>query len=82
MESVEKATVVKVFEQKVWIESDFLGARHVVVQHDDGVSEPFDYCTFNYDYRYTSNGSTLAQATKNGTFSWCHGAGRAQKPTI
>jgi hypothetical protein len=62
MESVEAATVVKVFDRKIWIESDFMGSRHVMIQHDDGESEPFCYCSFFYDHRYTSNGGTLRQA--------------------
>nr|CDM12472.1 hypothetical protein [Vibrio vulnificus] len=40
------AKVVMVFPRKVWIESDIMGSRHVMVQHDDGVSLPFTYCSF------------------------------------
>lgn len=54
--------LLKVYEKKVWIESDFWGARHVMVQHDAPNEEPFTYCTFHYDYRHTSNSGTLAAA--------------------
>ena len=58
------AQIVKVFGTKVWIESDFAGARHVMVQHDDGESKPFTYASFHYDWRYTSNSSTKQLAEK------------------
>jgi hypothetical protein len=54
--------IVKVYEKKVWIETDFMGDAHVMVQHDDGKSEPFTYCSFFYDQRYTSNSSIRASA--------------------
>ena len=63
MEEIKIAEVVKIFDTNVWIESDFFGSKHVMVQHD-GESEPFTYCTFNYDYRYTSNSSIKVQAEK------------------
>ncbi len=62
MNEIEKATIVKVFDRKVWIESDFLGSRHVMIQHDDGESQPFTFATFRYDWRYTSNSSVIACA--------------------
>lgn len=58
---IEVVEVVKVFETKVWIESDILGAKHVVLQHEG--CEPFTWCTFNYDHRYTGNSTTLKCAT-------------------
>lgn len=56
------AKVVMVFPRKVWIESDIMGSRHVMVQHDDGVSLPFTYCSFFYDYAHTSNAEIRKQA--------------------
>lgn len=54
--------IVKVFEKKIWIETDIMGDAHVMVQHDDDKSEPFTYCSFFYDHRYTSNSSIRASA--------------------
>jgi len=59
---IQTAKIVKIFERKIWIESDFLGAKHVMIQHDDGVSEPFCYCSFNYDYAHTSNSQIRKEA--------------------
>ena len=47
---------VTILPTKVWIESDIVGARHVVLQHEG--LEPFTYATFHYDHRYTSYSST------------------------
>lgn len=63
-ETLNTVEIVEVFDRKVWIESDFLGAKHVMIQHEDGESEPFEYCTFNYDHRYTSNTGVLAAAER------------------
>ncbi|HAS6077998.1 TPA: hypothetical protein I7141_19155 [Vibrio vulnificus] len=60
--SIEVVEAVKVFRRKVWIESDITGAKHVMIQHDDGVSKPFTYCSFFYDYAHTSNANIKAQA--------------------
>ena len=54
------AKVVKVLPTKVWIESDMMGSRHVVLHHQ-GFGEPFTYASFHYDYAYTSN-SGIADA--------------------
>lgn len=54
--------IEKIFEKKIWIESDIAGACHVMVQHNDGVSEPFCYCSFHYSYAYTSNASVKHEA--------------------
>lgn len=50
----------------IWIEEDILGRRHVVVQHKFGEEEiePFTFCTFNYDYRYTCNAFLREAAEK------------------
>jgi hypothetical protein len=53
-----------IYGRKVWIESDMMGARHVMVQHDAPDAEPFCYCSFHYDYAYTSNAGTLSDATR------------------
>lgn len=57
---IQQATVVEILPTKVWIESDLLGNRIVVMQHEG--CEPFDYATFGYDHRYTSNAGTWAAA--------------------
>ncbi len=54
--SIEVVTIEKVVPTRVWIEDDFLGARHVMVQHEG--MHAFEYATFNYDYAYTSNSDT------------------------
>lgn len=54
--------VVKIIPTKVWIESDIAGDRHVVVQHQDGKSQPFTFATFHYHYLYTDNHGTRSAA--------------------
>lgn len=49
-------TVVKMLPTRIWVESGMMGERVVVLQHEG--CEPFDYATFGYDYRYTSNSGT------------------------
>jgi len=49
--------VVEILPTRVWIESDMMGARHVVMHHQ-GYGEPFTYASFHYDYAYTSNSGT------------------------
>jgi hypothetical protein len=61
---METAKLVKVYDRKVWIESDIFGDRHVVMQHDAPGEEPFTYCTFHYDYRYTCNSGTMGEARR------------------
>ena len=56
--------IIKIFENKVWIESDIMGSKHVMIQHDDDQSLAFTYCTFNYDYAHTSNSVIRSQAEK------------------
>lgn len=51
------AKLVEILPTKVWIESDLMGARHVVMHHQ-GYGEPFTYASFHYDYAYTSNSGT------------------------
>lgn len=57
---IKTAVIVKAMPTKIWIESDFSGANHVVIQHEG--YEPFRYATFNYDHRYSSNSSVSMHA--------------------
>ncbi len=59
---IETATIVSIAPTSIWIESDIMGSRHVVMQHEG--CEPFTYATFHYDHRYTSNGVTWDAAEK------------------
>lgn len=61
---MDKAGIIKIYSKTVWIESDIFGARHVMIQHDDGVSDAFCYASFFYDHRYTSNSTTMQCAKK------------------
>ena len=58
MSTLPVATVVEILPTRIWIESDMMGSRHVVLQHQG--FEPFTYASFFYDYAYTSNGGTWA----------------------
>lgn len=58
---IKTATLVEIMPTRIWIESDMLGARHVMAQHQG--CEPFCYASFHYDYVYTSNGSTWSAAS-------------------
>ena len=58
---MKTVTVVKVLPTRIWVESDMMGARHVVMHHQD-FGEPFTYATFHYNYAYTSNSGTRAAA--------------------
>lgn len=57
----QTATVVEILPTRIWIESDMMGARHVMVHHE-GFGDPFAYATFHYNYAYTSNSGTLGAA--------------------
>lgn len=57
---IETATIERILPTRIWIESDMMGGRHVVLQHEG--CEPFDYASFGYDYRYTSNSGTMEAA--------------------
>jgi hypothetical protein len=58
--NIEKATIVEILPTKIWIENDLFGGRHVMMQHQ-GCHE-FQYCSFGYDYAYTSNAGTHSAA--------------------
>ncbi len=60
---VPTVKVVEILPTKVWIESDMMGARHVVTHHQ-GYGEPFTYASFHYDYAYTSNAGTWEAANR------------------
>ena len=51
------AKVVEILPTRIWIESDMMGSRHVMVHHE-GFGDPFTYATFHYNYAYTSNAGT------------------------
>ena len=55
--AVPTVKVVEILPTRVWIESDMMGARHVVMHHQ-GYGEPFTYASFHYDYAHTSNAGT------------------------
>jgi hypothetical protein len=52
--------VVEILPTRIWVESDLLGARHVVLQHEG--MEAFTYASFHYRYGYTDNSGTYAAA--------------------
>lgn len=61
--AVPTVRVVEILPTRVWIESDMMGARHVVMHHE-GFGEPFTYASFHYDYAYTSNSGTWDAAER------------------
>lgn len=60
MSNIAQVQIVEVLPTEVWVESDIMGSRHVMIQHQG--MEPFTYASFFYDYAYTSNGITHAAA--------------------
>jgi hypothetical protein len=54
---IQTGTLVEILPTKVWIESDVMGSRHVVMHHE-GFGDPFTYASFFYNYAYTSNAGT------------------------
>jgi hypothetical protein len=59
---IKQIQVTNIRDKKVWIEDDFSGDKYVMIKHDIDGFEPFCYCTFHYDYAYTSNSSIKARA--------------------
>lgn len=53
MSDIKTVEIVKILPTKVWVESDFFGSQHIMIQHED--MHPFQWMTINYDYAYTSN---------------------------
>lgn len=64
IQKIESGVLVKIIPQKIWIEDDLLGSRHVMVQHQVEGEQPFCYCSFYYDWRYTSNSGIAAAAER------------------
>ena len=60
--TLQVAEIVHIYKTSVWIESDMMGARHVMLQHE--TCDPFTYCSFNYCYGYTDNATTHHAATQ------------------
>jgi hypothetical protein len=56
---IETAKIVEILPTSIWVESDMMGSKHIMMQHQ-GHGEPFQYASFFYDYAYTSN-STMHQ---------------------
>lgn len=54
--------IVEILPTAYWVESDFFGGKHIMIQHDG--MNPFCYCSFYYDYAYTSNSIIHAMAVK------------------
>lgn len=50
---VKTVEVVKIYPTKYWVERDFFGSSHIMMQHEG--YHVFCYASFNYDYGYTSN---------------------------
>ncbi len=55
-------TIEEVYDTDIWIESDMAGGKHVMIQHDVESEKPFCYCSFKYNYAYTSNARILKDA--------------------
>lgn len=62
MSDKNAVNIEKVYEKEVWVESDILGAKHVMIKHAHPTHSPFCYCTFNYHYGYTSNAEIAQRA--------------------
>lgn len=58
--AVQQATLVEILPTRIWVESDIMGGRHVMCQHEG--MEPFEYASFHYSYAYTSNAGTWSAA--------------------
>jgi hypothetical protein len=59
---IKTAKIVKILPTIIWIENDFAGSRHVILQHEGYA--PFRYATFYYSYAYSSNNTTVTRAEK------------------
>lgn len=57
---LETVQIVEILPTAVWVESDMMGGRSVMLQHEG--CEPFEYARFGYDDRYTSNAGTYSAA--------------------
>lgn len=52
---VDAVIITEISGFLVWCETDCTGNKHVMIQHDAPGAEPFAWCKFGYDYRYTDN---------------------------
>jgi hypothetical protein len=59
---IQQATIVEILPTAYWVESDFFGGKHIMIQHEG--MEPFCYCSFHYNYAYTSNATIHNQAVR------------------
>ncbi len=59
-QALQPVEIVEILPTAIWIESDMMGGRSVMLQHQG--CEPFEYARFGYDYRYTSNAGTYSAA--------------------
>ena len=57
---IQQATIVEILPTAYWVESDFMGSKHIMIQHEG--MEPFCYCSFYYNYAYTSNSGMHREA--------------------
>jgi hypothetical protein len=53
-----------VYGNKVWIEGDMNGSKHVMVQSEVPALGPACYCTFYYVYPYTDNARIRLEAER------------------
>ena len=53
MSNVKTVEIVKIYDTRIWVESDFWGSKHIMISHEG--DNPFEYASFHYDYAYTSN---------------------------
>lgn len=57
---------------KIWIESDLLGNRSIMIQPPIDGAPPIKHCTFHY-HSMTDNATTLAAAEKMARSLGAHG---------
>tara|TARA_B100002049_G_scaffold237323_1_gene228057 strand:+ start:10675 stop:11049 length:375 start_codon:yes stop_codon:yes gene_type:complete len=62
MSNKNAVKIEKFYEMEIWVESDILGAKHVMVEHTHPTQSAFCYCTFNYHHGYTSNAEIARRA--------------------
>lgn len=61
---IDTVKIVKIYPTKFWVEKDFMGSSHIMMQHDCPGQEPFQYASFFYDYAYTSNSGIHSAVVK------------------
>ena len=62
MPEPKQVEISNIIKQKIWIEDDLMGHKHIMIMHDDGKSTPFTFCTLYYNYAFTSNDSIRRMA--------------------